>query len=41
MGAELDRVITSLQRCLDRESDRNLHRGMHFLLGEIRTSAIG
>jgi hypothetical protein len=30
MGAKLDRVIASLQRKLERESDGAFHRGMHF-----------
>ena len=30
MGAKLDRVIVSLQRKLERESDDAFHRGMHF-----------
>ena len=30
MGAKLDRVITSLRRRLDRESDDAFDRGMHF-----------
>lgn len=30
MGAKLDRVIASLQHSLERQSDDELHRGMHF-----------
>ena len=30
MAAKFDRVITALHRCLDRETGRDLERGMHY-----------